>query len=382
MRLIGTFDKEQEAFAFYAFLLKEGIQNIYEPFTEGSGQKRYHIWIYEEDDLEEAEKWITQYKENPNDPKFQNVAPPAIAATPPPPKYEEISEKEELKWRRPARALLPKRRLSPFTLTNLIIILCAFLFIWNSFDEEQIFKEKGPFAVQIALTPLMQNLLFDLPSSYQYIEQLLHQFPIENYKEEKDLPKEAKALLYQAEDTTSWQGIYTYFSQKQPAVKLFEKIRQGQVWRLFTPCLLHRDFLHILFNMIWVWILLKQIEQRMRIGRICLLILVIAVVSNVAQYLVSGPYFLGFSGVVVGLAGFIWIRQKVAPWEGYPLQKGTFLFLAFFVLAMFALELLTFSLQLLSVIKISPNIANTAHIVGGLVGMFLGKLPFFSRRAS
>ena len=114
--------------------------------------------------------------------------------------------------------------------------------------------------------------------------------------------------------------------------------------------------------------------------KICLLILILGVASNVAQYLMSGPYFLGFSGVIVGMAGFIWVRQKIAPWEGYPLPKATALFLLFFVLAMFGLELLTFILQLLSVINIAPNIANTAHIIGGLSGMLLGRLSFFSRR--
>jgi GlpG protein len=184
-------------------------------------------------------------------------------------------------------------------------------------------------------------------------------------------------------------GIYHYFavqknqgSESSQDLHLFEKIRQGEFWRLFTPCLLHRDFLHILFNMVWVWILTKQIEERLRIWKICLMILIIGVISNTVQYFVSGPYFLGFSGVVVGMAGFIWMRQKIAPWEGYPLQRSTILFLLFFVVAMFALELITFSLQLFSVIQISPNIANTAHIIGGIVGILLGRMPFFSRGPS
>ncbi len=145
---------------------------------------------------------------------------------------------------------------------------------------------------------------------------------------------------------------------------------------------MHHDFLHILFNMVWVWILVKQLESRMNRGKICLLILVIGVISNIAQYLVSGPFFLGFSGVIVGLAGFIWVRQKKAPWEGYTVQKSTILFLLFFVLAMCLLEILTFLLQLFSIINIAPNIANTAHIVGGITGWCLGKVSFFGRKPS
>jgi GlpG protein len=102
---------------------------------------------------------------------------------------------------------------------------------------------------------------------------------------------------------------------------------------------MHSDFFHILFNMLWLWALGKQIEERLKKGKLCLLIIILSVVSNCCQYLVSGPYFLGFSAVIVGFAGFIWSRQIKAPWEGYPLQKTTLLFILLFVLAMFGLEL-------------------------------------------
>lgn len=388
MRLIGSLNTEQEAYAFYSFLLKEGIQNIYESFfDEKSGQKHYRIWIYDEDDLEEAITWLRRYKENPNDLSFQGSVPPLVS-TPPPPDYSEISEKEDLKWQ-PVGSLFIKKRRFSLTLTHWIIILCSFLFLWNDLEEAQIVKDKGPLAAQITLTPLMKNLLFDVPASYRYIEELLDTFPLHSYRDEKDLPKDAQALLEKAESDPSWKGVYSYFVLMKKKgwesvnhLPMFEKIRQGQWWRLFTPCVLHRDFLHILFNMIWAWILIRQIEERVSKWKICLMILVISVVSNVAQYVMSGPYFLGFSGVIVGMAGFIWIRQKIAPWEGYPLQKGTVMFLLLFVLAMFALELFTFGLHFFSSLKITLNIANTAHLVGGLTGMLLGRMPFFSRRMS
>jgi murein DD-endopeptidase MepM/ murein hydrolase activator NlpD len=59
-------------------------------------------------------------------------------------------------------------------------------------------------------------------------------------------------------------ALYAHIKKNGCTVKLGEKISQGQVWRLFTPCLMHRDFLHILFNMVWVWLLAKQVEERMR----------------------------------------------------------------------------------------------------------------------
>jgi GlpG protein len=256
-------------------------------------------------------------------------------------------------------------------------------------QEAQIFKDKGALAVEIAMTPLQQSLLFDYPSSYQYVDEMIATVPLSTYKEMKELPPDALALLKKADDTPSWKGLYAFIetvrskgSQVALSIPLFEKIRQGEVWRFFTPCLMHGSFLHILFNMIWVWILSKQMEERMKKWKLCMLILIIGVLSNTAQYLISGPYFLGFSGVIVGMAGFIWVRQQKAPWEGYPLQKGTLLFLLFFVLAMCAIELFTFGLQLFSLVHLTPNIANTAHVVGGAVGILLGRFSFFGRGTS
>jgi GlpG protein len=386
MRLIGTFETEKEAYVFYSFLIKEGIQNIYEPYSdEKSGIKHYRIWVYDEDDLEMAVDWMSRFKENPNDPQFQNLATPLVT---PPPDYAQVSESEDLKWK-PIQSIRIKERRFSFTLTHMIILLCGFLFLWNDFQEAEILKEKGPLAVRIALTPIMKSLLFDYPSSYTYIEEAIDTFAFNTYKEEKDVAPEAKNLLRKADEAPSWRGVYDFFLTVKTQgwecakeIPMFEKIGQGELWRLFTPCVLHRDFLHILFNMVWVWILVKQIEERLGKWKICLLILMIGIISNISQYFISGPYFLGFSGVVVGLAGFIWVRQKKAPWEGYPLQKATALFLLFFVIVMFALELFTFSLQLFSSIKITPSIANTAHIIGGLAGMLLGRISFFGRRIS
>jgi GlpG protein len=383
MRLIGTLETETQAHAFYSFLVRQGIESLYEfSSQEKTGIKEYRIWVCNEDDLPVATQLFEEYKQNPSDPKFQG------AVSPPPPDYAQISASEELKWQSvPPRRVRVRKFSAPLTVW--ILALCSFLFLWNDFQEAEIFKEKGELAVEMAMTPLEQNLFFDLPASYRYIQELIDTVPLTSYKEAKNLPPTATELLKQAEEAPSWRGIYPFLKtlhaegwQKAGSVPMFEKIGQGELWRLFSPCLMHANFLHILFNMIWVWILSLQIEARLRLWKLCLMILIIGIVSNVVQYLVSGPYFLGFSGIIVGMAGFIWMRQKTAPWEGYPLPKSTILFLLLFVLAMVAIELFTFGLQLFSVIKVTPQIANTAHIVGGLVGILLGKGSFFRREVS
>ena len=94
----------------------------------------------------------------------------------------------------------------------------------------------------------------------------------------------------------------------------------------------------------------------------------------------SGPLFIGYSGIVTALAGFIWMRERIAPWEGYPLNKGTILFLLFFVGAIFALQVVAFCIQIFSHYNFAPNIANTAHIAGALIGAYLARFPFFAQR--
>ncbi len=383
MRLIGTFETEKQAFAFYSFLLKEGVQNIYESFADTqSGKRKYRLWIYDEDDFQVANDWLEHYKLHPEDPQFQEIG-PALASSPL--STAETAQEEQAKWQS-VPPLRVKARPLYFTLTHFVLFLCAAVFLWNSMQKEQIEKHKGALAAYIAHTALEKELLFDYPAYFRNMDAVVDKYAGKDLRDVKEIPAPMKSALEEAEKTPSWRGLYNFILsakkegwKKASNVPLFEKIRQGQVWRLFTPCLLHFDFLHILFNMAWLWILGKQIEEKIHWKKMGLMILIIGIVSNTAQYMMSGPSFLGFSGVILGMAGFIWMRQRQAPWEGYMLSRVVLLFLLLFVLAMVVLGFLAFTLKLFSVLEITPIIANTAHVVGGLCGILLGKLSFFAR---
>ena len=45
----------------------------------------------------------------------------------------------------------------------------------------------------------------------------------------------------------------------------------------------------------------------------------------------GGPYFLGFSGIITGMIGYILVRQKIAPWEGYNIPNAVFYFIGIFM---------------------------------------------------
>lgn len=248
-------------------------------------------------------------------------------------------------------------------------------------------KADGKLGLQLGMTPIQQVLMFDYPKSNQEVNELLEKYSLKSYKDFEALPKNEWEQFKKAQEIPTWKGVlssFVYWAKKKQQPQsdrgpLFEKIREGEVWRLFSPCLMHGGLLHILFNMAWAWILLKPVEERLSLGKAVLLILLIGIVANLAQYFVSGPYFLGFSGVVCGLVGYIWVRQKIAPWEGYPIHRSTFLFVLIFVGAMFALELISLGMAIFNSKEISANIANTAHIIGGLTGALLARIPFFSR---
>jgi GlpG protein len=136
------------------------------------------------------------------------------------------------------------------------------------------------------------------------------------------------------------------------------EISKGQIWRIFTPIFLHFGFLHILFNMLWLRDLGTMIEKQQNTWILGLLVIVIAPISNLAQYAVSGPMFGGMSGVVYGLLGYIWIRGKYDPFSGLYLHRQTV-----------TMMIIWFFLCLTGLMG---NIANMAHGAGLAIGMVWG----------
>ncbi len=370
MRLIGTLDHEPEARRFSAYLKRRGIENSADPsFDPASNQFLYSIWIHNEDQIGEAAEDFARFQAKPSDRQFDVPITDQIQTEEEDPPPEALIEEG-----------LPRKRSRA---TSFFLALCAFVFLLNLMQSISLRKEGG---VEIFVTPIQMALLYDAPPVLEALEAVLEKTKIAPGQK---IPPEVEQKIEAAENTPFWRGLYTWILLKIKGENttlaegpLFKKIRQGEIWRLFSPAVLHSDILHILFNMLWLWMLGRQIEQRIGPFRYLLLTLILGVATNTAQYLISGPFFLGYSGIVMGLAGFIWCREKIAPWEGYPLQRSVILFLVLFVLAMFALQLGSFVLILLTDSKFTPNIANTAHISGAIVGALLARLSFFSARPS
>lgn len=369
MRLIGEFKDEKQAFGFQSALKKEGIQSLYDATKTAEGKTIFRLWIVEEDEFDHAWALYQEWQNNPHDVRFE-------------PRQESPQiKKSAAHW----KVRMVSRSVPTFSFNNLVILLCGLIFILNIFQNEKI-RQKGEAAVQLIFTPLEKKLLFDFPPYFANLEKFLTDYPIKTMAEIKELPPEGQAAFEKAKSFPTWKGVADLFVKRSwkdyeelPPGSLFGNIRQGQVWRLYSPVLLHASWLHILFNMAWLWVLGRQIEQRVGIFQYLILSLIIGVVSNVFQYLMSGPEFLGYSGIVMGMVGFIWMRQKKAPWEGYPLHPTVVRFLVIYVAILLVLEMVSLGLDFFHVTELYANIANTAHIIGGLTGVVLARFSFFSR---
>ena len=140
------------------------------------------------------------------------------------------------------------------------------------------------------------------------------------------------------------------------------EIQQGQLWRLVTPMFLHFSIFHIVFNMLWTWELGRIIEWQQGAWLLAALIFGISMVSNLAQYLVSGPLFGGMSGVIYGLFGYIWIQSLTNPRFRIRLNPVIIkLMLGWFVLCWSGLLERFFGLA----------VANTAHSAGLASGVVM-----------
>ncbi len=143
-------------------------------------------------------------------------------------------------------------------------------------------------------------------------------------------------------------------------------VRQGQVWRLVTPIFIHFGWIHLLFNMWMTYVFGSAVEYRLRSWKTLLLVLLVAVPSNVAQYYYDGPMFGGMSGVLYGLFGYIWMRSWLEPESGFVMPRD----MVFWLLGWFVLCL----------VGIIPNAANVVHGVGLGVGVLVGAVESTTKR--
>ncbi len=140
----------------------------------------------------------------------------------------------------------------------------------------------------------------------------------------------------------------------------------GDFWRLLTPVFLHFGLAHIVFNMLWLWQLGGPLERRLGSPELLTLIVVVGVLSNLAQYFFKPEsLFGGMSGVVYALLGYFWMQGRFNPRFGMALRQPIVIMM-----------LIWFVVCWLGVVG---NIANMAHTAGLILGVFWGFISAYVR---
>ncbi len=135
---------------------------------------------------------------------------------------------------------------------------------------------------------------------------------------------------------------------------------EDQPYRLVASALPHADAMHLLFNVIWLWVLGTAIEERFGPIRLFGLMVLFAVGSAAAEYaiFVGG---IGLSGVVYGLFGFLWVLSRADRKLVDAVDAQTsFVFILWFFVCIAT-----------TITKVWV-VANVAHAVGWLLGLLAG----------
>lgn len=135
---------------------------------------------------------------------------------------------------------------------------------------------------------------------------------------------------------------------------------EGEPWRVLSSALPHGTWLHLLFNLIWLWTFGTIAESAWGPVRTAVIFVAFAAGSALAEY---AAFYggIGLSGVGYGLFGLMWVMaRRDLRFVGVVDQRITLLFVVWFFVCI--------GLTAANIM----NIGNVAHGVGGLMGVLLG----------
>ena len=297
MRRVGELQDENQARTFHDVLVSRGIGNNAEQDDDGT----FSIWVHDDDQITEAARLFALFRTSPDAPEFRD----ATAAA------------------KVIRAQLVKsegRRRSAVV------------------DEARVGYERN-FAGGGMITILLVVLTVAITVYAGFMRS----------------PSADRAMIDRLHIS---QVPFTHATPDLPSHFLPE-VRAGEVWRLITPIFLHGDFMHIIFNMMWLAQFGKFIESRFGGAKLLALVMAIGVGSNLVQYVsAEHPYFGGMSGVNYGLFGFLWMKGKFGRDQNWQMHPQT-------------VQLMLMWMVLCFTDLLGP-IANGAHVGGLVIGALLG----------
>ncbi len=147
-------------------------------------------------------------------------------------------------------------------------------------------------------------------------------------------------------------------------------------WQFLTHLFLHRDYIHLAFNLVAIWFLGRALESQWGGTRFVIFYIACgvgaAIISLFVDYLFLGPYWgasIGASGVVYGLMTAFVLN--------FPDFKFSFIFIPTLVAAKHVLLVLLLIDLIAGMTGFSifgSNIAHFSHLGGALMGFLMVQL--------
>lgn len=337
MRLLATLPEDQ-ARTLADYLLTLRVPAEVRPSAKGDAA----LWVQREEQVEAARRELAEFLQNPDDPRYHGVAGKARDLR----KQAERIEKQHIKNSIPIRDRWAHRPPERCRLTMTLVGACVLVFTF-------LMHFGG-----VRSGPILDRLYIATPSQPRiaWAERDVEGAPedIEAFAREHGM-----ALVWTERDGAKVPVLITRTTPTGLA-----EVKRGQVWRLITPIFLHFNLLHILFNMMALVDIGGLIEMRKGALRLAALVLVSALVSNLAQFAwghFQSPNFGGMSGVIYALFGYVWMKGRHEPAGGlYLSQRTTTYMLVWLVFCMTGAV---------------GAIANAAHVAGLATGVVLGLAP-------
>ena len=157
--------------------------------------------------------------------------------------------------------------------------------------------------------------------------------------------------------TVSIRGIFTPSFESLYRLGMGGAIpwKMGRWWTLITGPYLHGSLLHLLFNVLWLWMITSLVISLFGPGRFFVIYSLSGVGGALVTVMSGTPFFVGASGAILGLFGAL---IYYGSHEG-----GTFGTTLFKIMVIFSLLVFLYGF-------ITPGVDNWGHL-GGLVSGIL-----------
>jgi GlpG protein len=317
--MIGSIPGDSDAERFSDYLVTQKIPNMVEQSAAGSA---WDVWVDNDDDIDRAKREMSEFLKSTADAKYdaKDTA-------------EQIRKDEERKQK--------KRR--------------------AKFIDYRTQSSEHPRVPAITIVLIILSLVVTIATNSINLGGARREAMVDRVRYmPTDVPKLIDWARTHAPQADIHEAIIRYW---------LATLQAGQVWRLISPIFIHLTILHLIFNMFWLRDLGWMIENRRGAWRFLGLVLVVALLSNFAEFLWELPHlanFGGMSGVVYGLFGYVWVKQKFEPQLGMGVSEQTAWIMTAWLFACMT--------------GVLGPIANAAHVAGLIVGAATAYAPIALRR--